>query len=342
MSKTRNPRGHIIEPQRSVPPMVVWGFGLAGLVALTTLFLLLWPSVNPFRPLNPANDNRTWITSLWTAQERSAQDYRNTVAIMRDNGIKAVYVQMHTWDTGGLLQELPFSAEFIQRFRAETDQIALYGWFIIDSERLRDEGARSQLAQAARQSILEWDLSGVHIQARSVGDNNEDYVSLLREVRRLIGDNIPLSVTVPPDRSPLDPDVPSVPLVAQELTWSQDYKRRILLNVDEIVLMGHASSLQNVNDYEIWLGYQVAAYANVMSGLQVNVRYIVALPTYAAEVGHDPAVENVNSAIRGIERSFARSDQSRRLISGVGLYPWEQTDLFELEAYWEKWVQRRG
>lgn len=337
-------RGHVIKPKSEVPRLVVFTFALAGLAAAITLAWLFAPDfVRSLIEKEAVNHNSTWLTREWTQTDRSNEDVLTLIAILEDNKINTAYLQTNSWhgQTGEYVT-LPYSQNFIQRFRKNTAQIKLYIWMEITPERLFDPLSHQQLVEVAHQTIQEWGLDGVHLQARSVPDNSQDFVDLLRDLRKAVGNDVPISITVPPDRTPADPDVPSSPTVAENLTWSQDYKRRVALNVDEIVLMGHASGLTTAQDYENWLAYQVAVYAEMLEELAIEITYLVALPTYEAELGHDPLVENVTTALKGIEMGVKRAREAGDRVDGVGLYPWEQTDLLELDAYWNNWASSRG
>lgn len=337
-------RGHIIEPKNNLPRLVVWLFAITGIVALLISAAFFAPSlVDKLLGKEASNENRTWLTREWTQSPRSAEDIAATVRILEDNQIKVIYVQTSSWhgQTGDFI-ELPYSNDFLQRFRAQTARIDVYGWLIVENERLLEPSARRQMIEYAGFAIRERGFDGIHIQGRNIQGDNEDFISLLRAIREAVGQSVPISITVPPDRSPADPDVPiSADSLSPDLTWSQDYKRRVALIVDEVVLMGHASDLTNPQDYEHWLAYQVATYATIIEELDVPMSYIIALPTYDAELGHDPAVENIETAIQGVRAGINRARSAGGQVDGVGLYPWEQTDLFELDAYWANWVKRK-
>ena len=336
-------RGHVIKPKNEVPRLIIIAFALAGLVAVLTLISLFAPGlIEWFENEEVVNDNRTWLTRIWTQTERRDEDFASLIAILEDNGINRIYVQTHIWhsDTGEHI-ELPFSQAFLSRMSRDSALIEIYAWYTIEQARLFDPAAREQIIQAARRATREQGFAGIHLQARAVPDNSEDFMAMLRDLRSAIGPRIPLSITVPPDRTPSDPNVPPSPGVDDALTWSQDFKRRVALNVNEMVLMGHASGLDEVADYENWLAYQVATYANIIEGLEIAMSYIVALPTYEAELGHNPEVENVETALNGIAEGIVRARGAGDQVDGVGLYPWEDTDLHELDAYWEGWAAQR-
>jgi hypothetical protein len=316
--------------------LVVLLFALAGMAALVALIAIAVPEFATWLEAKPeSRNNRTWLTRQWTQTERSQADVESLAEILGDNAIAKVYLQMGAWNgQTGAYMELPYGLGFKNRLQTAQAGIEIYLWISIPPERLNDEAGRQEVLAYAERAVLEYGFGGVHIQARSVSNENEAFLQLLRDLRSRVGPQIVLSITVPPDRTPPDPSIPSSPVESGDLTWSADYKRRVMLNVDEIVLMAHASSLDDPQDYTAWLAYQVAEYGRLAQELQLPLDYIVALPTYAAELGHDPNVENVDTALAGIRQSGALNQ-----VDGVGLYPWDETDLFELDAYWAGWVQ---
>jgi len=335
---TRDTRGHIIQPKNDVPRLVVIIFGLAGIVAIITLLGLFAPNVFPFlSDEQSTNQNVTWLTRVWTQAAPSPDAVETLAEILEDNGITTVYLETGGWhgQTGDYI-ELPYTQDFIAQFQSFTT-IDIYIWGNISGEQLVDPTNRQRLTAFMEQSLARYDLRGVHIQTRSVPTDSEPFILLLRDLSSIITGDLTLSITVPPDRPPAQPDIPNGPSVASNLTWSREYKQRTALNVDEMVLMAHASGLESDADYELWIAYQAEAYATLLIDFELDTTLLVALPTYEAELGHDPAVENVDSALAGL---LQLSDQNIRQVDGVGLYPWEQTDLFELDAYWEQWVNR--
>lgn len=338
MSKSR----HVVEPGSEVPRLVIWFFGLVGLVAAVSSIFLLAPRViGFFTEDEPANDNRTWLTAVWTQEDRPAEEVNELVRLLDGHRIQVAYVQTNRWHgaTGDYI-ELPYTQNFVQRFRNRTEAIKLYVWLVMDYDQILDAAATEQVLNFSEKAITELGFDGVHLQVRSIPDNSEEFITLLRNLRTAIGPQSVLSVAVPPDRIPADPDVPQGISPANELTWTQEYKRRVVLNVDEIVLMAHASGLTTEPEYEHWLGYQVQTYADLLDELDVDVTYIVALPTYAAEFAHDPLVENLDTALEGVEEGKRRSAQVKNKLSGTGIYPWDEAGAEVLLSYWETWVKR--
>jgi hypothetical protein len=68
---------------------------------------------------------------------------------------------------------------------------------------------------------------------------------------------------------------------------------------------------------------------------------IVALPTYDAEPDHDPAVENIPSAVQGVKQGLEQVGKNGELVKGVGLYAYSTTDSLEWALYAEYWMGRK-
>ncbi|HLA42163.1 MAG TPA: hypothetical protein VJZ27_01935, partial [Aggregatilineales bacterium] len=157
MSNRNSQRGHIIEPRNEVPRLVVLIFGIAGLVAIITSISLFSPRIlDLFRSSETLHTNATWITRAWTQEDRPVSEIATAVEILEDNNIHKVYIQTHVWhgQTGEFI-ELPYSNNFVQRFRKHTTTIELYIWLSIDQNHLFDPEAQQQVidvAQLAAQS----------------------------------------------------------------------------------------------------------------------------------------------------------------------------------------------
>ncbi|NOG48150.1 MAG: hypothetical protein HND48_00885 [Chloroflexi bacterium] len=126
----------------------------------------------------------------------------------------------NTWsglfDSTNTFEEMrPNVEKFIQQFRAAYPEATLYGWvgFPISA---RDENGAYNLNDPAVIQIVadfaaDWSTAGLrrrHAQRRLVfQDSADDYLALLRAVRRAVGD-ANLAVAVIPDWSPAEANIP--------------------------------------------------------------------------------------------------------------------------------------
>lgn len=170
-------------------------------------------------------------------------------------------------------------------------------------------------------------------------DGDENFLELLRGVRESLGEDIPLAVAVPPDWSPTNATFPVPPLIAPGTEWKIEYKQSVALLTDHIAIMAYNSGLDNAADYETWMAYQVKAYAEAISALGSGTEIVVGIPTYDAELpAHDPAVENVESALRGIRMGLLQAEESAAVIEGVAIYAAWVTDDTEWTQFKTQWV----
>ena len=118
-----------------------------------------------------------------------------------------------------------------------------------------------------------------------------------------------------------------------------NFKQRVaLLRVNEIVVMPHASGLEDAAQYTVWVAYQVESYATAINQLDRPADIIVALPTYDAAPDRDPEIENVRAAIKGVKEGVKRAEASGELVKGVGLYEYKSTDSLEWTYFRTDWL----
>ena len=76
-------------------------------------------------------------------------------------------------------------------------------------------------------------------------------------------------------------------------------------------------------------------YAEILHQVNDSARLVVDIPTYdwdAAAAGHSPAVENVTTALRGLERGLAAAGEAADVFGGLAIYrEWDTSE--------EEWAQ---
>jgi hypothetical protein len=332
-----------MDPASPVPPWVFWAGG--GLVAVILAVLVITQAVLPaFEDEKaPSSDNRTWLEYEWTRAEVNQPAVASLAERLKDYAINRVYVEAAAWRTDGTLLEGDHAADFVSALHAADPNLQILVWLRMSGDEIAQANRRGVVIDLARKAVREWKFDGVQLNGRAVDTGSEAYIQLVRDLRDAVGSDALLSVTVPPDRIPADPDVPIGTTVDPELTWDSNYKQRVaLLRVDEIVVMAHASGLENAADYESWTAYQVTSYTDILSELDHPADLIFALPTYDAAPEHDPAVEDVQAAIVGVKAGIKQAGKHGSLVKGVGLYEYKTTDSLEWAQYAEYWLGRKS
>ncbi len=342
-SRIKSSRGHVrVEP---ASPWLEWGWWAVGAAVLLVVVVLVVQRVvlPAFRDEETAGSNRTWLEYAWTAEPVNDDAVSRLAKRLKDNEISRVYLEAAAWRRDGLLQEGDNAQAFVEALRRADSGVEVLLWLRMSGEEIANSVWRDSALALAQKAVQTWGLDGVQLNSRAIPDGSEAYINMVRGLNTAIGADAVLSLTVPPDRIPSDPDVPIGTTVAPELTWDVNFKERVgLLDADEIVLMAHASGLDNADAYRTWVAYQVVSYASVMSGLDKPPTIIVALPTYDTEPEHDPAVETVQAAALGIRDGIKAAGSNGTLIAGVGLYEYKTTDSLEWVNYRDYWLKGKA
>jgi hypothetical protein len=318
-----------------------WGmWGAAAIVLLIVVVIIVRQVVLPaFEDDDVPGGNSTWLEFAWTTEPVNGTAVKQLGERLESNYIDRVYLESSAWRGDGSLIEGEYAAEFTAALRKAYPSVEILLWLRMSGEQIAQPEQQSMVTALAHRAVHEWKFDGVQLNGRTVLNDSEAFIQLLRGLREVIGEEALLSVTVPPDRIPVDPDIPIGSTTEPELTWDMNYKQRVgLLLVDEIVVMAHASGLDNAADYETWVAYQVENYVTTLAELENPVPVVVALPTYDAAPEHDPEVESVRAAIRGVQRGRQRAGDNKKWIKSVGLYEYKTTDSREWALYQQHWL----
>jgi hypothetical protein len=108
-----------------------------------------------------------------------------------------------------------------------------------------------------------------------------------------------------------------------------------------MALMAYHSGLSSTSDYAEWVAYQVKTFALAIADLGTETSLVIGIPTFDAEPpGHDPLVENVSSAVQGIDLGVEQAGDAARYIQGVAIYAGWETTPEEWAAYQQAWADR--
>lgn len=315
----------------------------AAVLGVVLLILLISQVVAPaLEGDEERTHNRTWLEFKWTSEPVSPDAVQSLGKRLAEHNIDRVYVEAAAWLSDGSLLYGDYAAQFAQALRQAYPKIEILLWLRMTAEQIANADQRDQVVELARTGVREWGFDGAQLNGFGVVSQSGSYITLLRALGDALGEKVLLSVTVPPDRIPADPDVPASPAGVPELTWDVEYKQQVgLLNVDEAVIMAHASGLTDAAEYERWVAYQVESYVQAFAGLERPPDLIIALPTYDAAPEHDPAVEDVRAAARGTYEGIKQAGEGAKLIKGAGLYEYKTTDSLEWQLYAEHWLGKK-
>ena len=169
-------------------------------------------------------------------------------------------------------------------------------------------------------------LDGIHLDYEPASGGDKKYLDLLEETKRDIGPSKRLSVATP-----------TLTASNTKFTWSSRYYRSVGAQVDEVAVMAYDTHIAEPKLYALFVQREVDAIAKA---LRARADLVIGLPAYKdATPSHNPAVENVTNALKGI-RKIKRASK----IAGIALYPdCKDGGMPELSAgQWDAYNQLKG
>jgi hypothetical protein len=307
-------------------------YAAAGLAFVVAVIFILGRLRNNTPQSEP---NAIWLGDQWTYAPREANDVSGLAAKMRDGHIGTVYAWVAllrpnaAWsDTskfGGI-------KPFVQQMRAAYPTAKLYGWLSVGSQnetggdRLSDPNIQQMVADLSARIVGEFGFDGVFLNVVPIKSGDENFLTLLRKIRASLGDNVPLSVAVPPDWTPTDAGITLPPRIAPGTVWDDPYKQRVALLADQIAVMAFNTGFTSPGDYSAWVAYQLKTYTKAIATLDTSTELIIGLPTYNQLPDHDPNVENILTGTQGVKSGLIQASDTAKFFKGVGLYAEWETD----------------
>lgn len=308
--------------------------------------------------------NAIWLDKSWTYGEREDAEIVEYANQLRQNRIGSVYAYVstlginNTWSggqegRGSFMQSRENVGEFVTQFRQAYPGVRLYGWIEVwtnldaaDGYRLDDEQLQENVADFSKRMIDELGFDGIFLDVKPLFTGNEDFVRLLRGVRAAVGLDTPIAIAVPADLTPDDEDVTPLPDIAPGTMWDDNYKKRVMVSANEIVITVYQSYRDNPLDYINWVAYQVETYVNIISELAsdttIDTRILVSIPNYQVESeAHNPTIETIAAALDGVNIGLGAVDETLQpLLTGVAIFSDRDLSDAQWDIYRQKWLNR--
>lgn len=305
-----------------------------------------------------AAPNAIWLDTTWTYTRRSDDELIALARTLRENQIGTVYAFVSslkdnlTWsgDVTALnrFNEVePSVSDFVQRFRQVYPEARLYGWLEVrvdlaaDGYRLDDEALHAAVAGFGRSVVSQLGFDGVLLDVKPLWSASEDLLVLVRAVRGSLGLDTPIAVVLAPDLTP--PELENnPPIIAPDTLLEAEFKRRVALQADQIVVMAYQSYRDNPLDYIEWVAYQVQAYTDAIGALPAAADLIISLPLYTnSPPAHDATVETLAASLDGVNLAMMRLEEDAALLAGVAIYSDRDLTAEDWLIFRDKWLRGR-
>ncbi|MCY4537491.1 MAG: hypothetical protein OXE52_04585 [Chloroflexi bacterium] len=302
-------------------------------------------------------DNGIWLDRTWTHGRVDNARISEFAGRLKQNQIGKLFAYASTLNmdgrwTGGAQGEGSFMesradvADFVQRFKERHQAAAIYAWIEIwanldpaDGYRLDSMALHENVADFSRLLVEGLGFDGIMLDVKPLFDENDDLIRLIRSVRSAIGLEKPIAVAVPADLTPTDRGLVPLTSIAPGTMWSSNYKQRVMVSADEVVLLMYQSYRQDTLDYINWVAYHVETYVNLLGG---DTRILVSIPNYGGpSAAHNPSVETMSAALDGVILGVSRlAEDDKSRLTGVAIFSDEYLDQSQWNLYRETWLQR--
>lgn len=301
--------------------------------------------------------NAIWLHAEWTYGDRSDDDVIALINNLQQHQIGHIYAfvsslrQDGRWSGAGnapsdLGQVEANIQQFTTRWRELYPGARLYGWIEIradldaDGYRLDDPTIAQNTAGLAQRLVSNMGFDGVMLDVKPVWEDNEDLLELVRTVRARIGLDIPMAVAVPADLTPQDVGLDNPPQIAPNTGWSATYKQRLALQADQLVVTAYPSYRESAEQYQRWVAYQVISYTGALAEQGLSAQLLLSIPNYQQQLpAHNPAVENIPTALNGINRALDDLGGSIPL-SGIALFTDRDLSATDWAVFRTQWLEQ--
>ena len=304
-------------------------------------------------PLN----NAIWLDRTWVYGDISDGQMLEFANGLVAHRIGKAYVYVSSLDidnrwTGGPQGDEGFMnsrltvAQFVDAFNSKNDRVDLLAWIEIwthldnvDGYRLDDTNLHQNIADFSRLLVDQLGFDGVLLDVKPMFAGNDDFIRLIRRVRSAVGSEHTIAVAATADLTPHDLRLQEIPTIAPGTMWSPNFKQRVMVLADEVVLLMYQSYRQERLDYVNWIAYHIETYVKL---LEANTDILVSIPNYGgASSAHNPDIETMEAAIDGVHEGLRRlDDEERALLTGIAIFSDEQLGEADWALFREQWLQR--
>jgi hypothetical protein len=331
-----------------------WLLLIPAAVLLVGIVVFVLAFINPPETTTPPN--AIWLDARWSHQDRSSDEIGALMSRLQRSDIGTIYLYAsslspdNTWAglTAGdnrFLEVEPILRSFMERARAAYPAARIYAWIEVlattaDGYRLDRPEVQSAVAAFSSRMIADG-FDGVLLDVRPIFEENADLPQLIRSVRAAIGLGTPLIVSVPPDLTPLDTTLRLPAVIAPGTQWSAEYKQRIALQADQIVIQAFNSYQTDPVAYIEWVSYQVTSYVDALSAIGSGTTITVSVPEYAERLpAHDPAIESLSGALDGVSRAVLELDETTLpFFAGVAIFADRDLQDADWQIFSDKWLR---
>jgi hypothetical protein len=302
--------------------------------------------------------NALWLDAKWAYAEHDVDALTTFTRTLRDNKVGRLFIYVsslksdNSWSglTDGRNRFLDVEeslTELVGHLRIISPDLELYAWIEISTMtasgyRLDSLQVHNAVANFSNNMINQIGFDGVLLDVKPLFEENEDLLTLMRAVRDEIGFDARMVIAVPADLTPSGTDLVLPGVIAPGTEWDAEFKQRIAVLPDQIVITAYNSYHDNPVAYIEWVAYQVKSFAAALSESEVGATILISIPNYQANPpAHDISVEGMAVALEGVRRGqdTLEAEMERPLFAGVAIFTDHDLTDTEWDVFKQQWVQ---
>ncbi len=310
-------------------------------VALAWYFLL-GPSNRDHGSSFNRNANAVWASHTWSEDSHSVEEIREFAEQMGAGGVKYVFLHVGPIEGDGTIPAARYRAlsEFLKTARVYGDRVKYLAWMgqIRGKLPLQELQVRREVVRTARVFVEDLGMDGIHYDIEPIVDGDTDFLYLLEDTKKILGDGKLLSVALPE----LIPDyVFAVVRRVLDLKsyLSSEYYLKVAERSDQIAVMTYENSIHAGWLYQYFLKHEVIWLTQLLKDYD-NI-LLIGLPTYDTKTpSFDPKAENIYSGLKGVVEGLNNWRSHGEPFEGVALYGSWTTDTEEWKTMERLFLKR--
>ncbi len=304
--------------------------------------------------------NAIWLDASWSYSQPSIDDLSAFTRTVRDNDIGRLFIYTSslkadgTWsgivnDRNRFNEVEERLTNLVTQLRAASPNLELYAWVEVTTTtptgyRLDNLQIHNTVSNFSTLMVNDIGFDGVLLDVKPIFEENEDLITMLRTVNDAIGLDTRLLLVVPADLTPTGTDLVLPPVIAPGTEWSAEYKQRVALGADLLVITVYNSYHSNPVDYIEWVAYQVDTFTAALTQMDTGATILVSVPAYAENPpAHDASIESLAGALDGVRRGVDRlvvETEETPVFEGVAIFTDHLLTADEWSIFSDKWANR--
>ncbi len=316
-----------------------WRWPVGGLIVLVLLFLLfdyfLYPGWVTFSgPLPTAKANGLWLRYTWYFGQAREDEYAALRVHLRQGHIHDLYAHVrHIRANGHLKFHYPAEGRrFTDTMHRTAPGTRVFAWIYVDRKDVcvADPTIRRAMVAEAVWLVRQCGFDGIQWDYEVSLPGDSALLRLLEDTRKALP-QAPLSVC-----TGLWYPMP----VTHWYGWNDRTFTNVAARCDQVVVMGYDSGVFLPRAYVAFLHRQVVHVTRAVAAVNPRCRVLIGVPTYdeGGGWGHDPHVENLTLALKGVRDGVTDPQAMPQALAGVALFADYTTSSEEWQTLARDWA----